>query len=551
MENVDNKTNIDKLPIINKISGGISDIQEDVKELEEDFNLIREAQINHLKEISKWCDENKFYANLLDAFIDQEKIRAKKLIEKNSEINTKELALRFIANQCGRLSRRMSEIGKLAIINFFKDKKIFKKIKNLNQYFINNQGSIYVSPFNTNRHTGYDVDLDVIEKINWISEMDFLGKSFLSQLENNANTLLIKDYFLIEQFKNSLILKMLPDEIPSSLIRLRIEHDKLTIPFVIQNALTESNIDKSVAIRVINLYNSAINGFIFSLCREKFMTRVKFSRIGDAKLIYSPKEKNWNIPEKIFKTKNSISNILTNEKFSASELNNQSIEVIKTLDHVLKSGYELEDKKAYLIQSPHELFYPLNIEKTESNKDNFEKKLVIPFSKDDKGKLNPFKEQENIFLKLQGPSSYKNLVVSSIKNQKIRISEMTLIYDQFYQQKIVFHENKVSIKIQKSEFKLELAVPITDQRVNDQEKDNSQSFLDNILGIDLGEKKIGYALFDMKKYVDSGVLDPVHENNSPIVGSVGVPSIRNLMKKVTLLRKKHSPIQNLEIDIIQ
>ena len=148
------------------------------------------------------------------------------------------------------------------------------------------------------------------------------------------------------------------------------------------------------------------------------MTRVKFSRIGDAKLIYSPKEKNWNIPEKIFKTKNSISNILTNEKFSASELNNQSIEVIKTLDHVLKSGYELEDKKAYLIQSPHELFYPLNIEKTESNKDNFEKKLVIPFSKDDKGKLNPFKEQENIFLKLQGPSSYKNLVVSSIKNQK-------------------------------------------------------------------------------------------------------------------------------------
>ena len=114
---------------------------------------------------------------------------------------------------------------------------------------------------------------------------------------------------------------------------------------------------------------------------------------------------------------------------------------------------------------------------------------------------------------------------------------MTLIYDQFYQQKIVFHENKVSIKIQKSEFKLELAVPITDQRVNDQEKDNSQSFLDNILGIDLGERKIGYALFDMKKYVDSGVLDPVHENNSPIVGSVGVPSIRNLMKKVTLLRK--------------
>ena len=48
----------------------------------------------------------------------------------------------------------------------------------------------------------------------------------------------------------------------------------------------------------------------------------------------------------------------------------------------------------------------------------------------------------------------------------------------------------VSIKIQKSEFKLELAVPITDQRVNDQEKDNSQSFLDNILGIDLGEKKL-------------------------------------------------------------
>ena len=38
----------------------------------------------------------------------------------------------------------------------------------------------------------------------------------------------------------------------------------------------------------------------------------------------------------------------------------------------------------------------------------------------------------------------------------------------------------------------------------------------------------------MKKYVDSGVLDPVHENNSPIVGSVGVPSHQKLlMKKVT------------------
>ena len=99
-------------------------------------------------------------------------------IEKNSEINTKELALRFIANQCGRLSRRMSEIGKLAIINFFKDKKIFKKNKNLNQYFINNQGSIYVSPFNTNRHTGYDVDLDVIEKINWTINPEILVDKF-------------------------------------------------------------------------------------------------------------------------------------------------------------------------------------------------------------------------------------------------------------------------------------------------------------------------------------------------------------------------------------
>ena len=76
-------------------------------------------------------------------------------------------------------------------------------------------------------------------------------------------------------------------KIPSSLIRLRIEHDKLTIPFVIQNALTESNIDKSVAIRVINLYNSAINGFIFSLCREKFMTRVKFSELVMQNLLFS------------------------------------------------------------------------------------------------------------------------------------------------------------------------------------------------------------------------------------------------------------------------
>ena len=95
----------------------------------------------------------------------------------------------------------MSEIGKLAIINFFKDKKIFKKNKNLNQYFINNQGSIYVSPFNTNRHTGYDVDLDVIEKLIGFQRWIFVVRAFLSQLENNANTLLIKDYFLIEQFK--------------------------------------------------------------------------------------------------------------------------------------------------------------------------------------------------------------------------------------------------------------------------------------------------------------------------------------------------------------
>jgi hypothetical protein len=67
-----------------------------------------------------------------------------------------------------------------------------------------------------------------------------------------------------------------------------------------------------------------------------------------------------------------------------------------------------------------------------------------------------------------------------------------------------------------------------------------------LLAIDLGEKRIGYCIYDVQEYLRHGKAVPAKDDaGKQLYGSIAVPSVRKLMKAVKSHRKRGQPNQKV------
>ena len=127
---------------------------------------------------------------------------------------------------------------------------------------------------------------------------------------------------------------------------------------------------------------------------------------------------------------------------------------------------------------------------------------------------------------------------------KTEVKEATLIIDYSHKQRFSWKDGQVSLDIRPQKARLDLAVPITEKTTHGQ---LDKTIFDRILTIDLGEKRIGYAVFDIRAYLKNGETpQPAEDDKGPIVGTVAIPSIRRLMAKVRTHRGRHQPNQKMQ-----
>lgn len=497
-----------KPPKLNRISGGSVNIDDEIQQLETKLNAALAGRRDHYQQLTGGET-----LKPLPSLIEREH---KKLADKGEdEGRAKEQAVRCILNGLAKISRRLSPGTEKAVQDMLKP--LFSKRKDANKFFYNRQGTLYRSPFSTSRHHAYEIDLKHALQKNWLQEVENLLANVRRELSKNGNKKLLKDLILIEGFYFNQQLEGLRKKVSGKLAKP--VSDVINIPPLLAAQLEENKVPRDVAIRAFNLFSGVINGLWFSATRDRFINRVKFTRTEREELFYVPKDKLWHHPETYRSAKGMISKGL--ERVKRDE--NGAVLPTETAQHLSKSNFP-EGARELLQQLPHDWFVELNIHGKPP------KRAGLPMKK-------RFRELKHPAFRLIGPPSFKTWLDRALMSNEVKLGDYTLLISQHYRQELQMNGERIHIKPAQIEIRAEIAVPVIDKRPY--QKNSSQILFDNFVAIDLGEKRIGYAVFSLKDLLEDGVINP------KTTGTVAIKTFRKLMKKVDQHRGRHQPNQKV------
>ena len=137
--------------------------------------------------------------------------------------------------------------------------------------------------------------------------------------------------------------------------------------------------------------------------------------------------------------------------------------------------------------------------------------------------------------RLIGPTSFKTWLNRALTSKDVKLGDYTLILDRVFKQSLQAVGEDVRLSAEPVETKAELPVPVIDDRQCPETE--ADLLFDNIVAIHLGERRIGYAIFSLTKFVEGGCKDPFE------VGSVAVPTFRKLQAAVCRHRGSQQPNQ--------
>lgn len=550
-----NTQNIKKPDRLNRIGGGVICADTITKEIEHSVNVLLKARQGHYKNLMAYTTK---YGNTdpLDNIIAMER---KKLEDRHQDTGkAEENARRYMLHGFAILANRMSEETRKNLIEIvrpaFPEKyengpKKGRKNRDANKFFYNRQGAIYVSPFSTRRHDAYSL-ADTALTENWLARAESLLDSVSKKLQNSETPGLLKDMVILEGYTFAMRLRCIPESIPANLSKHALEmheNEKMFIPATLRAQFTDPDTDVSrdAVLRLFNLYASALNGLMFRTGRSGFITRVVFSREGTDKLIYAPKPKaEWTPPKPYHEGQSPVASALRKNWVVWKE-KNHIVDVEKTFSNLCnnKKLGNAAEVAAYLAQAPHDWWLKLDIEGIG------EKRYGITVSTSSKGTFSNVGKPHAGLARLRGPSSRRTMLDRTlwmhIRGNKLQFGDPNLIIDTQYSQKADLKDGSPRIQINRESTKMNAAILLVDKTVSNESFD----IYNRIVAIDLGERGIGYAVFDLREYMRTEKTQPmIDPQGRPIAGTVSAPSIRALIRAARNHRGRSQPQQKVNLN---
>jgi hypothetical protein len=517
-----------KIPKLNKISGGVPDYKEEIKQTVKDFNTTRKEMEAHFARITKYCESKNIHFDVLGNLEkkEQEHIDLFKALRSSTPEPAKIRAYRNLFQRLARAGMNCGPEIQTKVKALFKEWGVLKSNKNLNRLFNNRQGAIYQSLFSNRKHEPYELNPDALNGTDYLKKLDEFLNSLKKQV-SGSDFSLYNDLLKLEKTYYGLMLGGLPDGLPSKLGQLNLPEDLLNLSPILKGTLSQKTLRAEVVVKAFNHYHSILNGLVFKLLRKEFLVRTKFSRVGDTGLIYRPKDKTWKIPERYRQTSKAIGTVL-NEAPLDKLLANNDLNVrkgIKSLCTEYSTGWKKEARNGkltpFLRESPHDWNYLLGYGNTKDKDDyGFQCKKDGPqIGKTHQG-----------LARLIGPSSFKEWLDKAMLTEAAEVGDITLIIDQRIKQKILQGDSKIDVTTELSGGYVTLALPLTEKMP----KGKREFIFDHFVGIDLGEVGIGYARYKVKGFelIESGTIP--------------IRSIRNLMSAVDQHRKLRQPQQKFQ-----
>ena len=525
-------------PKLNRISGGAADADSEIRKLESDLNASLRERRNHFRRLADWMEGDGAALDPWPAMVERER---KALEDRGMDAGlADEQALRRLLHQIVGMSRRLSPDAASLIRE--KIAPLFSESREANLCFHNRRGAIYRHPRSASRHQPYRIDIALARESDWWDWLNGLMTQTRERMNRTEGEEIkkdsLRDLLLIEGFVLTERLHGLPDRVPGNLASPRNADGLIHVPPLLRAQLDaeEAPVTRDVALRAFNLFNSTISGLSFRAFRDSFTVRAKFMRLDHEELCYAPKNRPWTPPADYVSAKGDIAKGLALPAVARDD--DGAILPCETAHGLSKANFPEPGWRALLRQAPHDWFVEIDLRLGEAPN-----RAGLPVKKNSSG-IKRWRGFKKPAFRLIGPPSFKTRLDQALASNHMKLGDYTLILDRFFEQSWRLQGEEIRLSAHPTRIRAEIAVPVIDDRPYPEA--TGELLFDNIVAIDLGEKRIGFAVFSLVDLLARGARDPARcEDGKPVVGTVSVPSIRRLMAAVRRHRGSRQPNQKV------
>ena len=520
------------LPKINQISGGVPEIENELQDDRDKFHALRRQVNDQLEKIVKWGEESGQGGNPVDVLAEREERRFPG--SENPQIQARRWMLHDLSRRAITGTDSLKRNVHAALMHLFVDAK---SKKNLNRLLFNDRGSIYRSPASRSRHQALGLDeslllnMDILELVKQVH--DKAKKDFEASPDLDHH----KDLLQIESLMALFQMYGLPDKIPTKLVEKE-KLDELTkIPPPLRTALGLDVMQREALIRCMNLYTSEMLGVLARLFRKSFVLKAKFLRVNANRLFYVPKERDqaWQPPPHYYSSTSHLSKLIQAEFPEGLKEGISSESIVDFVESGRFKKWKGKGLEDFLAQAPHDWFLDLGIKGLG--------KAPLKGIPVDKAGIRDSAKEITAPVRLVGASSYKTVVDQWMKQRSgsktLALGEYNLMFYQTFDQQTSIDEagNPEVSATPCQDVSAEVALTVTD---NFKPSVEIHPLSETVIGIDLGQAGIGYAVFDVKDIENIADAQPICS------GTIPIRSIRNLIKAVKHHKGRVQPRQKFQ-----
>lgn len=533
-----------RFPKLNQMSGGVPDALEELQKTMEQLVSVAKGRQDHFKAVMSWAESIGDKVDVLGVIATEESIRAEKRTP--GRYDGRELALRMVLQRVARVVRDRADDCANAVREWFDEKHVFAQRSEFNKFFCNRQGSIYVSPFSNRRHQAYALTAGLVEHGEelWESFLELLeqGREGWQHAEDTAET-----WQRLTGQVIGLYIGSLKNPIPSPIAALHLDAATMVdvVPEGVRLQMELPEVAPSVLAKAFNAYESLISGALIKLRRQRFFLRTKFLWISNNTLVYVPKDKMWELPERYSRSE------IWKQIFALNILQRDdsgAVDVRKTFARIIEVLNDRENRSAVrelLHQLPHDWYYELPVKDDSSSKvrdadDSRFRDVILVAKEGAKGTQLSVRKISSIRLaRMVGPSAHKERLNQLLLDSRTTVGDMTLLADQEMLQSV----SSAGLNLSPGKLEFSLAVPISTpaqvsivSKAEESGKTVPVLPFKRVVAIDQGETGFAYAVFNLEDAGKSWAR-PIAQ------GVVRIPSIRRLIREVHTYRRKRQAVQ--------
>lgn len=446
----------------------------------EEFGLLHEAMHAHYADILAWAQRS---GETLSPLQRLSALEAQYAREDKKKRNPEEQAFRNCINRLGRAARKCSEPMLRAVAEFFAQENVFAERAHLNLFFFNRRGALYKSAFDRNPRQPFPVRHDAVQ-----AAPEILAR-FARFLAAQRKTIIgapgisliaVSDLFRMERAHFGVLLLGFPDDLPTELALHDAVKGVFNLPLPVRLRLAGPKVTSSVMRKIFNHYYIRLESLAAVLLRERFFQRSKFQRAGECALLYAPADASWPAPARLYASGKPIGDAM--RRIERADGGQVPVDPPLALAHLLDTYEDTADAglRAYLRQAPHDWFVPWP--------DGAQVRSILI---DKKGCGKRLAAEPVV--RLIGSPAYKGVLDRMLTApDEISIGDYALIIDRHYSQ-TARRLPDGRIEALASPLRLEacVALPVSETRL-----EPAPFPFKNYVAIDLGERGIGYAVFD-------------------------------------------------------